>query len=120
MLGIGLMQPLNELAFYTLAGAPQSPAELIDEVRVGEELGLGSAFISERFNIKEAATLSGAAAAVSTRLGLATGATNHNTRHPIVTASYATTMHRLTEGRFALGIGRGIKPMFDAFGIPAI
>jgi probable F420-dependent oxidoreductase len=30
------------------------------------------------------------------------------------------TMHRLTEGRFALGLGRGIKPMFDAYGLPSI
>ena len=29
-------------------------------------------------------------------------------------------MHRLTNGRFMLGLGRGIKPMFDAFGIPQI
>ncbi|HWE54125.1 MAG TPA: TIGR03857 family LLM class F420-dependent oxidoreductase [Acidimicrobiales bacterium] len=110
----------NELGFYTLAGAPQSPAELLDEVRRGEAMGLGSAFISERYNIKEASTLSGAAAASSTRMGIATAATNHNTRHPIITASYATTMHRLTEGRFTLGLGRGINPLFDAYGIPRI
>src|SRR5262245_8987323 len=85
------MQPLNELAFYTLAGAPSSPRALIDEVREAERLGLGSVFISERFNIKEAAALSGAVGAVSERLGIATGATNHNTRHPMVTASFATT-----------------------------
>jgi probable F420-dependent oxidoreductase len=111
---------LPELGFYTLAGAPTSPRELIDEVIDAERLGLGTAFISERFNIKEAATLSGAAGAVSTRIGIATGATNHNTRHPMVTASYATTMDRLTDGRFALGLGRGIAPMFNAFGIPPI
>jgi 5,10-methylenetetrahydromethanopterin reductase len=111
---------LNEIGFYTLAGAPQSPAELLDEVATAEALGLGSAFISERFNIKEAATLSGAAGAVSSTLGLATAATNHNTRHPMVTASYATTMHRLTGGRFTLGLGRGIAPLFDAYGIPRI
>ena len=52
------MQRMNELGFYTLAGAPQSPRDLLDEVREGEELGLGSVFISERFNVKEAATLS--------------------------------------------------------------
>jgi probable F420-dependent oxidoreductase len=114
------MTAMNELGFYTLAGGPPSPRPLLDEVREGEALGIGTAFISERFNIKEAATLSGAAAAVSTEIGIATGATNHNTRHPIVTASFATTMHRLTGGRFALGLGRGIQPMFDAFGLPAI
>jgi probable F420-dependent oxidoreductase len=111
---------MNELGFYTLAGAPDSPRDLIDEVHRGEALGLGSVFISERFNIKEACTLSGAVGAVSTELGIATAATNHTTRHPIVTAAYATTMHRLTGGRFALGFGRGIGPLFDAYGIPKV
>jgi len=114
------VERLNELAFYTLAGAPRTPRELIGEIQQAEALGLGSAFISERFNVKEAATLSGAAGAVSTELGIATAATNHNTRHPMVTAAYAMTMHRLTEGRFSLGLGRGIGPMFDAYGLPHI
>ena len=111
---------MNELGFYTLPGAPRSPRDLIDEVRSAEALGIGACFISERFNIKEAVTLSGAVGAVSQSIGIATAATNHNTRHPLVTASYATTMHRLTGGRFCLGIGRGIAPMFSAYGIPAI
>jgi 5,10-methylenetetrahydromethanopterin reductase len=111
---------LNELGFYTLAGAPQSPAELLDEVRDAEAMGLGSVFVSERHNIKEAVTLCGAAGAVSTTLGVATAATNHNTRHPVITASSATTMHRLTGGRFTLGLGRGIDRMFDAYGIPRV
>jgi probable F420-dependent oxidoreductase len=114
------MSVAPELGCYLLAGAPKSPRDLIDEVQDAEALGLGTAFISERFNVKEAATLSGAAGAVSSRIQIATAATNHNTRHPMVTASYATTMHRLTAGRFTLGLGRGIKPMFDAFGIPQI
>jgi probable F420-dependent oxidoreductase len=114
------MERMNELAFYTLAGAPQTPRELIAEVQQAEALGLGSAFISERFNIKEAATLSGAVGAVSSEIGIATAATNHNTRHPMVTAAYAMTMHRLTEGRFSLGLGRGIGPIFDAYGLPRI
>lgn len=111
---------MNELGFYTLPGAPKSPHDLIAEVAAAEELGLGACFISERFNIKEAVTLSGAVGAVSSRIGIATAATNHSTRHPLVTASYATTMHRLTNGRFCLGIGRGIAPMFRAFGLPPI
>ncbi len=109
-----------ELGFYTLAGGAQDPREIVTECRRAEELGLGAVFISERFNVKEAVTLSGAAAVASTNLRIITGATNHNTRHPIVTASYATTMHRLTGGRFVLGIGRGIGPLFDAYGIPRI
>ncbi|CAN5657393.1 TIGR03857 family LLM class F420-dependent oxidoreductase [soil metagenome] len=109
-----------ELGFYLLPGAPKSPRDLIEEVRDGEALGLGAAFISERYNIKEACTLSGAAGAVSTDLRIITGATNHNTRHPLVTASHASTMHFLTGGRFTLGLGRGITMMQDAYGIPRI
>ena len=58
-------QRFPELGFYTLAGAPESNRVLVDEVRQGEAMGFGTVFISERFNVKEAATLSGAAAAVS-------------------------------------------------------
>lgn len=115
-----MLEQMNELAFYTLAGAPESPRDLIAEIEMGERLGMGSAFISERFNIKEAATLSGAVGAVSKTLGVATAATNHNTRHPMVTAAHAMTMHKLTAGRFSLGLGRGIGPMFDAYGLERI
>ena len=83
-------------------------------------MGIGAAFISERFNIKEAATLSGAAGAISTQIGIATAATNHNTRHPMVTAAYAKTMHELTGGRFSLGLGRGIERATKAFGLTPI
>lgn len=115
-----MTRTLDEIGFYTLAGAPDRPADLLQEVRAAERLGLGAVFISERFNSKEAVTLSGAAAAVSERMRIITAATNHNTRHPIVTASYASTMHLLSGGRFTLGIGRGIDPLFDAYGIPRI
>jgi probable F420-dependent oxidoreductase len=109
-----------ELGFYTLAGATDSPRDLIAEAHDAEALGLGAMFISERFNTKEASTLSGAAAAVTENLRIITAATNHNTRHPMVTAAYATTMHRLSGGRFTLGIGRGMDRMFHAMGIPPI
>lgn len=108
----------RELGFYTLAGAPRSPRDMLDELAHGERLGLGTAFISERFNIKEAGALTGAACAATTSMDIITAATNHTTRHPIVTASWASTLHLLSEGRFSLGIGRGIDAMFRAFGMP--
>ena len=92
----------------------------MDEARRGEELGFGTGFISERWNVKEASSLTGAALAVTNRMQIATAATNHNTRHPLITGSYATTMHRLSKGRFTLGIGRGIAAMYGAFGVPAV
>ena len=92
----------------------------MDEARRGEELGFGTAFISERWNVKEASSLVGAACAVTNRMQIATAATNHNTRHPLITGSWATTMHRLSGGRFTLGIGRGVAAMYAAFGVPAV
>jgi len=111
---------LEELGFYTLAGQPASSRDLVTEVIEGEALGLGTAFISERYNKKEAAVLSGAAGAVSERITIETAATNHNTRHPMVTAGYARTMQSLTGGRFVLGLGRGVPLQQDAFGMPRI
>ncbi len=61
-----------------------------------------------------AATLAGAVGAVSSEIGIATAAMNHNARHPLVTAAYAMTMHKLTGGRFSLGLGRGIAPIVNA------
>ena len=109
-----------ELGCYGLAGHVDDPRVLLDEVRDAERIGLGSVFLSERFNVKEAATLCGAAAAVSEEVGIATGVTNTPTRHPLVTAAWANTMHELTRGRFALGIGRGIAPLLGIMGIPPI
>ena len=115
------MRVLDELGYYLLAGAGgEGPATLMDEARRGEELGFGTAFISERWNVKEASSLSGAACAVTSRMQIATAATNHNTRHPLITASWATTMHRLSGGRFTLGIGRGIAAIYAAFGVPPV
>ncbi|BBZ27671.1 LLM class F420-dependent oxidoreductase [Mycolicibacterium madagascariense] len=116
-----MTRPLDELGFYLLAGAGgEGPAGLMDEARTGEELGFGTAFISERWNVKEASSLVGAACAVTSRMRIATAATNHNTRHPLITGSWATTMHRLSGGRFTLGIGRGIAALYGAFGVPPV
>ena len=114
--------PVNEeLGFYMLAGAGGAgPADFVAEAQEGERLGFGTGFISERWNVKEASSLVGAACAVTDRMQIATAATNCNTRHPLVTASWATTMHRLSHGRFTLGIGRGVAAMYGAFGVPAV
>lgn len=110
----------DELGCYLLAGQPDSARAVVDEVRRAEELGLGAAFISERFNKKEAAVLCGAAGAASERIRIVTAATNHNTRHLMVSAGMARTMQSLTGGRFTFGIGRGIVALQDAYGIDRV
>lgn len=109
-----------ELGFYTLGGHVENPRGMLDEVRLAERLGFGTAFLSERFSVKEAASLTGAMGAATETMRIATAATNHNTRHPAVTAAWATTMHRLTGGRFTLGLGRGLAPQLEAFGLPPV
>ena len=53
-----------ELGFYALPGHTHRPADLLTEVREAECLGIGSAWISERVDVKEIGVLAGAAAAV--------------------------------------------------------
>jgi probable F420-dependent oxidoreductase len=113
---------LDELGYYLLAGAGGNygPGHVMEEARRGEELGLGTGFISERWNVKEAVSISGAGLAVTTKMNVGTAATNVNTRHPLINASAATTMHRLSGGRFILGVGRGVPGLYSMFGIPNV
>jgi 5,10-methylenetetrahydromethanopterin reductase len=106
-----------ELGYYTLPGHVSDPKLVIEEVKIGDELGLGSVWISERLNTKNVEVLSGVAAAVSGRMGIASGLiANLPLRNPLVTAAYASTMMKLTDNRFALGVGRGVDGLADATG----
>lgn len=109
-----------ELGFYTLPGHTHHPATLLDEIRQAEALGIGSAWISERFDVKEMGVLAGAASAISKDIFICAGATNVNTRHPMVTAAMASTASRLSNGRFALGLARGIGVRMGLWGLPAV
>src|SRR5437763_1037876 len=111
------MSGLPEIGCYLLAGQPATSRAIVEETRIAEELGIGAAFISERYNMKEVSVLAGAAGGASERLRIITAATNHNTRHVMVTAGMVRTMQSLTSGRFTLGIGRGISAIQDAYGI---
>jgi 5,10-methylenetetrahydromethanopterin reductase len=109
-----------ELGIYLLPGHSDRPADVLDEVRAAEALGLGSAWISERFDVKEIGALAGAAAAVTKEIWIGSGVTNIDTRHPLLLASLGTTMSRLSNGRFALGVGRGIAVRSKMLGLPPV
>lgn len=113
-------QTLPEIGYYALSRHPVDPAELADEAGLADRAGFGAAFVSERFNVKDAAVLAGGLAAASRRMGVATAATNHNTRHPIITASMAATLSTMTGGRFALGLGRGFAAQWQVLGVPDV
>jgi probable F420-dependent oxidoreductase len=60
-----------------------------------------------------------AAAAVTSRIRLATGIYILPLRHPLVTARSAASLHELSGGRFVLGVGAGwLQEEFDALGVP--
>ncbi len=114
------MDQLTELGYYALSRHPVTPRELVGEARLADEIGLGTAFVSERFNVKDAAALCGALAGATENLGIATAATNHNTRHPVITATMGATLAEVSGGRFALGLGRGITPQWQILGVPLV
>ncbi|MBP9219477.1 MAG: TIGR03857 family LLM class F420-dependent oxidoreductase [Sterolibacterium sp.] len=107
-----------ELGCYLLPGHSRTPADLLSQVQEAERLGMGSAWISERVDVKEMGVLVGAAAAVTRSIFICSGVTNINTRHPVITASLATTASRLSGGRFALGVGRGVGVSMATWGVP--
>ena len=110
---------LNELGYYAVTRHPADARVVLPEARDAEALGLGSCHIGERFTMKDAGVLSGAVAGASTTLGIAPS-TNHHTRHPTVTATIGSTMHAMTEGRFAMAFGRGMGPYWQAIGLPVV
>lgn len=111
---------LNELAYYAMTHHPADAAKLFPEAMSAEKLGLGSCMISERFTVKEAGVLAGGVAGRAPSLGIASAAINYQTRHPMITATMGSTLHALTEGRYAMAFGRGSAQHWRAIGLPVV
>jgi 5,10-methylenetetrahydromethanopterin reductase len=109
-----------ELGFYALPGQVTDPRPMLTEVRDGDACGFGSVWLSERFDVKEAAALAGAATALSDGLGVSVGVTNPHTRHPVLLAALGGTLSSLSRDRFSLGLGRGIDAVWDRYGMPRV
>ena len=109
-----------ELSCYLLPGHTTTPADAIDEARQAEALGLGKAWLSERFDVKDAGVICSAALAVTEQIEIATAATNIHTRHPMVLATMASSLHYLSGGRFGLGIARGVAIRNQLMGLEAV
>jgi len=107
-----------ELGFYGLPGHTRSPRDVLDQVRDAEAFGIGNVMLSERADYKEISAICGACAAVTESIYIGTSGTNLNTRHPVITASMGSTLNRLSEGRFALGLAKGMALRWKAWGLP--
>jgi len=97
-----------ELSCYLLPGHTTTPADAIEEAKQAEALGLGKVWLSERFDVKDAAVICSAALAVTNSIHVATAGTNIHTRHLMVLATMCSSLHHISKGRFELGLARGV------------
>ena len=106
-----------ELGFYGLPGHSRTPRDILKQAKDAEALGIGNIMISERADYKEISALCGAVAAVTENIYIGTSGTNLNTRHPVITASMGSTLNSLSEGRFALGLAKGVGLRWKAINV---
>lgn len=90
-----------------VSGGP-TPAEIVDCIKLAEELGYKSAWVAEGHGGDQFATLA-AAAAQTSRIGLGTGITSVFVRTIPTIAMAAASVDDISGGRFILGIGSSHK-----------
>ena len=89
------------------SGGPNA-TEIVDCIRLAEQLGYDSAWVAEGHGGDQFAILSAAAGATS-RIGLGTNITSVFVRTVPTIAMAAMTVDQLSEGRFILGVGSSHK-----------
>jgi probable F420-dependent oxidoreductase len=109
-----------ELNCYLLPGHSKQPADAIAQAREAEALGLGRVWLSERYDVKEAGVICSATLATTSSLRVATAATNIHTRHPQLLAGMCSSLHYLSNGRFELGLSRGIAVRNQMMGLEPV
>lgn len=95
----------------------RTPAQGIEDAVEAERLGFHRVFLSERWNLKEAGALLGAAGARTSRIGLGTGVLTPASRHPLHAAALGCTMQAAFGPRFVLGLGRGDDCVYAGTGL---
>lgn len=104
---------------YVLPGAATDPRRGLDEARAAERLGLGTAWLGERYDTKDLPSLAGAIGQVTDRIRIGAAVTHPVLRHPMVLASMGQTLQALTGGRFVMGFGRSADWRWAAYGAQA-
>ena len=116
--GLPLGEPaLDELSIYVLPGRTTHPADGIREARDAERAGFGGVYVSERLDLKDAAVVCGAVVASTTRLRVGTALVHQGTRHPLGLATMGATLQSMSDGRFVLGLGRGLGALAPSMGV---
>ncbi len=85
----------------------RTPAQGVQDGVDAERIGFRRVFLSERWNLKEAAVILSAVAARTERIEVASGIITTAARHPLHMAGMAATLQATFGPRFVLGLGRG-------------
>jgi probable F420-dependent oxidoreductase len=112
------MSQHENLGAYVLPGRVDDPRPAIAQARAAEELGLGAVWVGERFGTKDAGALAAAIGQATTTLRIGTAITTFLSRHHLSLASLCMTIQAMTGGRFTLGVGRSVPPLWRSLGLP--
>lgn len=125
-----LAEVVDDLSAYVISGAVsaeqkdvqhasdcRTPRQGIEDVVEAERLGFRMAWLSERWDIKQADVILSAAAERTTRIHLGTGMVLPATRDPWLMAAFAATMQVCHGDRFTLGLGRGDNGILREMGL---
>ena len=97
---------------------PQIPlSELVDLVKLAEDVGFEYAWITDHYNNKNVYETLALIASATETIKMGPGVTNPYVRSPAISASAIATIDEISEGRATFGIGPGDKATFDALGI---
>jgi probable F420-dependent oxidoreductase len=106
------------LGSYVLPGGISDPRPIVEQARYAEAVGLGTAWIGERYDTKDLPSLAGALTQTTTSLRIGAAVTHTQLRHPMVLASMGQTLQALSNGRFLLGLGRSAVWRWRDYGEP--
>jgi probable F420-dependent oxidoreductase len=106
------------LGAYVLPGRVDDPRPAIAQARAAEQLGLGAVWVGERFGTKDAGVLAAAIGQATSTIRIGTAITTFLTRHHLSLASLCMTIQAMTGGRFTLGVGRSVPPLWRSLGLP--
>jgi probable F420-dependent oxidoreductase len=106
------------LGAYVVPGRVDDPRPAIEQAKAAEALGLGTVWVGERFGTKDAGVVAAAIGQATSTVQIGTAITTFLTRHHVSLASLAMTMQALTGGRFRLGVGRSVAPLWRSLGLP--
>ncbi|MFX1405014.1 MAG: LLM class flavin-dependent oxidoreductase [Promethearchaeota archaeon] len=95
------------------SGTPFSVKEILEPVKLADQMNFDSVWIAEDYYYRDAVSYLAASALVTTKISLALGVINPYTRNLALIAMTAATLDELSDGRFLLGMGTGVRFMED-------